>query len=640
MILLQCSHTSKSFGSEVILHDVSLSVQTKERVGLVGANGAGKTTLLKIIGGQMESDHGQVSFAKDVQIGYLSQNSTPNSSRTVWEEMLSAYTVLLEQENELRSLEDRIGDPQVLADRALYRKVSDRYALLSEQFRITGGYTFRADTRAVLHGLKFLNNDFDRPISSLSGGQKTRLALARLLARKPDLLILDEPTNYLDMESSVWLEKYLQSYPGAILIVSHDRLFLDNVVGTIYELERGKTTRYTGNYTSFLKQKEQLFGQQMEEYKKQSHKQNQLAEFVQKNMARASTSGRAKAKLKQLNKMQSVEKPKSSVGKTRFSLDAGLASGSDVLNLQDIAVGYNGTVIANNINFDLSRGERVALLGPNGCGKTTLLKTIAGDLIPIHGDIRTGFNVEIAVYRQEQDFSGTTTVLDQLWNQYPDMDEQDVRGVLGRFLFHGEDVFKPTCDLSGGEKARLALAALLCKKANFLILDEPTNHLDYQGREALEDALLDYPGTLLLISHDRYFLKKLAQRVLELTANGTIDYPGGYDYYQDKRQDFQQKQAVETASKEDIKIGSAKSFYLETKEREKNERKRRRRINQLETLVHDTQSEIDLLEQELSQPDSSSEYHIYQEKGARLQDLQRLLDQYLEDWVSLEEEID
>lgn len=645
MILLQASHIHKSYGAEKILDDVTLTVQENERIGLVGANGAGKSTLLKIINGDTDPDEGQVFKAKGINIGYLAQDGGLKSRRTIWEELLESFKPLLDQEQQLRELEVRMGDPSIIADEKKYRQVSERYAVLAEEFRRAGGYTYQASIRTVLQGLKFVDDEYNTVVSSLSGGQKTRLALAKLLMNKPDVLILDEPTNYLDMETMAWLEKYLQSYSGAILVVSHDRYFLDSLMNVIFELEHHKITRYNGNYSRFVKLKAQRLEQQLAEYKKYQAERVRLEEFVQKNIARDSTSGRAKSRQKQLEKMQPVEAPVTSSNNVGISFDIQRKSGKEVLTVKDLAVGYRGKPVARNINFQILRGQRVALLGPNGTGKTTLLKTIAGKLFPVEGQVLEGFHVTIGFHDQEQEsLSMHKTVLNELWDHYPGMDEKDVRGVLGRFLFTGDDVFKEVSALSGGEKARLALAKLMCRQANFLILDEPTNHLDIYSREALEDALLEYPGTLLFVSHDRYFLNKIATRIIELTARGVTDYLGNYDYYLKKKaarspgSDTNKSREKQAASSQNPKKpGKGKLQYLLTKEKEREERKRRRRLHELEKLIQETEDNIAALEKELYRPGVYNDHVVYREKNDTLEQLREQLEHYLEEWVSLED---
>ena len=637
MIILQAAHIYKSYGATPVIKDASVTVQDRERAGLVGANGAGKSTLLKIINGEIEPDQGQVSKSKDISTGYLSQDSGLESGNTVWEEMLDAFGPLLEQEQELRELEAKMADPLLAREKKAYRQVSERYATLSDHFQHGGGYTYKVTARSVLQGLSFVEDDHQKIVSTLSGGQKTRLALARLLMLQPDLLILDEPTNYLDIETMDWLEKYLQSYPGAILVVSHDRYFLDSVVNVIYELENSILIKYEGNYTSFLQQKALRLEQQAKEYEQYRAEKARLEDFVRRNIADKATVGRAKSRRRQLEKMQAVDQPLM-LKKAKMSFNIRRPSGKEVLATRNLAVGYNNQAVAENITFDLTRGERTAILGPNGAGKTTLIKTIAGQLSLLGGEIKEGLHLYLAYHDQElQTLNDDKTVQDELWDAYPDLDEKDVRGVLGRFLFPGENVMKKVASLSGGERARLTLAKLLCAGANLLILDEPTNHLDVYSKEVLEDALLDYPGTLLMVSHDRYFLNRIATRIIELTPDGVTIYEGNYDYYQEKKKPppVIEETKPEKHTKEE---SQARNHYLQTKEREREERRRRRRIEELEQSIQETEKHIATIEKELYQPEVYGNSELYQEKTSQLEQLRQDLDIYLEDWVTLQEQ--
>ena len=637
MIILQAAHIYKSYGAVPVLSDVSLTIKDRERVGLVGANGAGKSTLLSILTAEIESDRGQVSKSKETSIGCLSQGGGLESAGSVWDAMLVAFDPLVEQERELQELETSLGSQRVINDRNLYRQVSERYATLAEQFRNAGGYSYRATVSSVLQGLKFVADDYDQDVSTLSGGQKTRLALARLLMQKPDLLVLDEPTNYLDIESTSWLEQFLQSYQGAVLVVSHDRYFLDSLVEVVYELENIKLIKYPGNYSRFLDLKAQRLEQEAREFEKYRSEKARLEDFVRRNIADKATTGRAKSRMKQLARLQPVDQPQAGPRKAIMSFGIQRESGQEVLTVRDLAVGYDGAVVAEKINLDLYRGERVALLGPNGTGKTTLLKTLAGDFKPLGGTIKEGINVWAAYHDQEQEnLSGTKRVLEELWDEFPGMDEKDVRGILGWFLFAGEDVFKKVNSLSGGERARLALAKLMCKGANFLILDEPTNHLDVYSKEVLEQALGKYPGTLLFVSHDRYFINKMATRIIELNNSGTTNYEGNYDYYLEKKKplSISDEPQPATAAKDE---SQAKTHYLRTKELEREERKRRRRLEELEGLIHKIEGDIAALEQDLYQPEVYSNPRLYREKSTTMDQLKKQLDDCLEEWVEYQE---
>lgn len=537
MILLQVNQLCKYFGADLILSNIKLEVQTRDKIALVGRNGAGKSTLLKIISGQLSYDNGEIIQPKDVSIGYLAQNTGLQSTRSIWDEMLTVFQPLIEMEKDLRQLENKMAQLSPTENHEQYEQILKDYDHLQIKFKDNGGYQYEADIRSILHGLNFYEKDYLTEIASLSGGQKTRLALGKLLLTKPDILILDEPTNHLDIETLSWLEQYLQSYEGAILIVSHDRYFLDKIVHTVYEISQNKIEKYVGNYSQYLLLKAENFERELKQYEKQQDEIANLTNFVQKNIARASTTRRAQSRRKQLERMERLSRPLGVEKSASFNFHIDRQSGNDVLNINKLAIGYDGKQITENIHLQITRGESIALIGPNGIGKSTLLKTIARKLTPIHGEIRMGANVSIGYYDQEQaDLSSHKRVLNELWDDYPSSDEKDIRTVLGNFLFSQDDVLKPVSSLSGGEKARLALAKLYMQKANFLILDEPTNHLDLDSKEVLENALIDYPGTLLFVSHDRYFINRIASKVIELAPNGAIEYLGDYDYYFEKKQ--------------------------------------------------------------------------------------------------------
>lgn len=534
MIVLQVRQLSKYFGADLILSNIKLEIQSKDRIALVGRNGAGKSTLLKIIAGEMSYDSGEIMKPKDVTIGYLAQDSGLDSTLSIWDEMMTVFAPLQTMEQQLRAMEWQMGDPDTIADDKRYEKLLKDYDALQEKFKEQGGYQYEAEIRSILHGLHFSEYDYKNTfVQSLSGGQKTRLALGKMLLMKPDLLILDEPTNHLDMETLTWLEQYLQTYPGAIFIVSHDRYFLDKVVTQVYELSRTTIKKYIGNYSKYLQQKAEDLEREWKLYEKQQEEVAKLTEFIQRNIARASTTKRAQSRRKQLEKIERIEKPSGDEKAASFSFDIERQSGNDVLTAENVAVGYTPEEpIVRNINFRITRGDSIALVGPNGIGKSTLLKAITSKLTPQNGHFRYGSNVQIGYYDQNQaHLSSNKRVLDELWDEYPLKTEKEIRTVLGNFLFSGDDVLKPVSALSGGEKARLALAKLMMQKANFLILDEPTNHLDLDSKEVLENALIDYPGTILFVSHDRYFINRIATKVYELTKDGITEYLGDYDYY-------------------------------------------------------------------------------------------------------------
>lgn len=549
-MLLQVNHIQKSYGIRPILSNISLQVLERERIGLVGANGAGKSTLLQIIAGHISADSGDIFKAKETRIGYLSQNTGLQSDETIWNEMLTVFAALLETEQELRKLERLMADQDVQSDEKKYEDVLHRYSVQSERFREQRGYEIEARVRGVLHGMGFGGFPSDTRIDTLSGGQKTRLALAKLLLQEPELLILDEPTNHLDIDTLTWLEGYLRGYPGGILVVSHDRYFLDALVTGIYEIERNVCKRYTGNYSRYIELKAADYEIELKHFEKQQEEIGRMEDFIQKNIVRATTTKRAQSRRKALEKMDRLDKPMGELKKASFRFEAGRASGKEVLNARHLAVSFEEHVkpLFHNVSFELRRGETVALIGPNGVGKSTLLKALIGERKPDTGALQWGTHVDIAYYDQEQQgLNPNQNVLNELWNTYPHLEEARIRTVLGNFLFSGEDVFKPISALSGGEKARVSLAKLMLLQANMLILDEPTNHLDLFSKEVLESALLDYDGTLLFISHDRYFLNKMAERILELSADGMTSYLGNYDEYVEKKQELAEIEAERLA---------------------------------------------------------------------------------------------
>ena len=637
MVVLQTSGISKTYGVRSVLDRASLTLQAGERAGLVGPNGAGKTTLLKILAGQLQPDGGEVSKSAGVSLGYLPQGSIISSGFTVMEEMLLVCRDLIDQEDTLRELERRMGDPGLAKDPRTFSQVSEEYATLSEDFRIRGGYEFRANIKAVLNGLNFGEEYHQRVVDTLSGGQKTRLALARLLAARPGLLILDEPTNHLDLETLSWVEKYLQSYPGAILVVSHDRYFLDSLVGSVHELDRGRLRRYTGNYSQFAALRAEQARLALKQFERQQEEIARAEDFIRRNIARASTTGRAQSRQKALEKVELLEKPAEFKG-ARFSFAIERPSSREVLTVKNLAVGYGGQALCRGINLNLERGERVALVGPNGAGKSTLLKTLAGYLRPLGGHILTGTNVSLGYYDQEQSrLSGETTVLEELWNRYPHMDEKDVRGVLGSFLFSGDDVFKTVSQLSGGEKARLSLAVLMLRRANLLVLDEPTNHLDVYSREVLEESLADYGGTLLFVSHDRYFLNKLAGRVIEISPAGVESYTGNYDQFLAKRvrRDAQANGNGAASAEKEL----AREAYRREKEAQRLRERMERRLADLEKSIEETEARIASLEDQTYRPEVYQNLDLLLEKNTDLEKLRSLLQSLYLQWESATEEL-
>ncbi|QNK90406.1 ABC-F family ATP-binding cassette domain-containing protein [Sporosarcina sp. resist] len=640
MIVLQVNGLTKSFSGTDILENVKLEVQHRDRVALVGRNGAGKSTLLKIIAGEMSADSGDLIVPKDIRIGYLEQHSGIDSVLTVWEEMMTVFEPLHSIERRLRSLEGLMADSSVYDNPSDYERVIKEYDALQIEFKDSGGYQYESDTRSVLHGMRFYPEDYSKNVNLLSGGQKTRLALAKMLLSKPDLLILDEPTNHLDIETLGWLEKYLVSYEGAILIVSHDRYFLDEIVTIVYEVSRKKVAKYTGNYSAYLDEKAKNYERDQKLYVKEMGEKAKLEDFVQRNIARASTSKMAKSRRKTLEKTDWMGSPDGNEKSANFTFSIDRPSGNDVLALEDVAVGYDSIPVSTGIGLRAYKQDRIALIGPNGVGKSTILKTIVKFQEPLAGKIRYGTNVQFGYYDQEQaTLIGTGTVLQELWDDWPMMNEKDVRSVLGRFLFTGEDVEKPVTSLSGGEKARLSLAKLMLQKSNTLILDEPTNHLDLDSKEILENALDDFPGTLIFVSHDRYFINRIATKVIDISAIGTTEYLGDYDYFIEKKLEQEELLADSNAAK------TAATPVIERKndddkELKRQERRLTRAIDEVESQLSVLEDEIVALQDELSTPEFADDHVKLMELQAQIDALQAQHDSKSENWLGLQEELE
>jgi len=642
MILLQVNQLTKYFGAELILSNIKLEIQSRDRVALVGRNGAGKSTLLKIISGQLSYDSGEIIMPKDTTIGYLDQHTGLQSDNTIWDEMLTVFQDLIDMEKKLRALEAQMSDPDLIQNEQQFQRILSEYDQLQIVFKDKGGYQYEADIRSVLHGLNFHHFDYATKISTLSGGQKTRLALGKLLLSKPDLLILDEPTNHLDIETLTWLEQYLQSYSGAILIVSHDRYFLDKVVTQVYECSRMKLTKYNGNYSQYLIQKAENYERELKLYEKQQEEIARIKDFIQKNIVRASTTKRAQSRRKALERMTIMDRPLGDEKSASFSFQIERQSGNEVLNVSDLSIGYTNEPISSNIQFRITRGDSIALLGPNGVGKSTLLKTLINMLEPLKGAIRFGSNVTVAYYDQEQaNLTSNKKVLNELWDDYPLVPEKDIRNILGNFLFSGDDVLKPVSTLSGGEKARLSLAKLMMQKANFLILDEPTNHLDLDSKEILENALIDYPGTILFVSHDRYFINRLATKVYELSNNGITEFLGDYDYYLEKKEEIleteKQMEIQKSLSTKEQELSSRKNSYEKDKELKRLERQRKRRIEEIQNQIEQLEEEISLKEMELTKEEVYTDHVKVAELTTAIQQAKENVEALMEEWAELEE---
>lgn len=640
MIVLQVSGLTKSFSGTNILENVQLEVHQRDRVALVGRNGAGKSTLLKIIAEEETADTGDLIIPKDTRIGYLEQHSGVDSTRTIWDEMMTVFEPLREMERRIRALEKQMADPEIYEDKENFARVSSEYDTLQTDFKDAKGYQYESDTRSVLHGMRFYPDDYDKTVNLLSGGQKTRLALAKMLLSNPDLLILDEPTNHLDIETLSWLEKYLVGYDGALLIVSHDRYFLDEIVTVVYEVSRKKVTKYTGNYTFYLQEKAKNYERDVKLYEREMSEKANLEDFVQRNIARASTSKMAQSRRKVIERTDWMESPDGDEKSARFSFTVDKQSGNDVLAIDKLSIGYDDHAVSKNLNLRIYKGDRIAFIGPNGVGKSTLLKTIVKKQQPLEGKITYGTNVQFGYYDQEQaTLMGTSTVLEELWSDWPLMDEKDIRSILGRFLFTGDDVGKSVTSLSGGEKARLSLAKLMLEKSNTLILDEPTNHLDLDSKEVLENGLSDFPGTILFVSHDRYFINRIATKVIDLSANGAVEYLGDYDYFIEKKQEQADLLADKIAAHQ-TQLKAPVVERDEDKEQKRLMRRLTRSITEVETNIATLDEEIARLQTELENPDYADDHVKLMDIQAEIDARQTTHDTATENWLELQEELE
>ncbi|MBW1605973.1 ABC-F family ATP-binding cassette domain-containing protein [Lactobacillus sp. Sy-1] len=627
MQILQVNNVTKRFDGVPIFTNVSMNVENHARIGLVGRNGAGKSTLVKMIIGEESVDEGTITEKNGLTIGYLSQNTGLHSDKNVWDEMLSVFAELIKTEHKMHALELQMSDERINRDPDKLAEVTKSYDTIQANFTANHGYSYKAEIKAVLNGFGFGPDYYDQAVNSLSGGQQTQLALAKLLLEKRDLLILDEPTNHLDVETITWLEGYVQNYPGSLLIISHDRYFMDKLVNEIYDLDNGTLTYYKGDYSSFVKQKQARYAERMHAYEKQQAEIKKMQEFIDKNIVRASTTNRAQARRKQLDKMQKLAKPidNNKVAQFRFSEDK--PSGNIVLTVRDLAVGYDGQVLADHINIDEKKHQSIAIIGPNGVGKSTLLKTILGRLPKLAGTVSFGTGVTIGYYDQKQaSLHGDKTVLNEIWDEYPTTSEGRIRTILGSFLFSGTDVEKIVGNLSGGEKARLMLTKLAMEHDNFLMLDEPTNHLDIESREVLENALKLFEGTILFVSHDRYFINQVASEIIEITPTGSEKYLGNYDYYVEKKEDQlaqeqheAQKQAAEHPETVQPVRSQGKVDYQKSKETQKQKRKLERQISEIETKMASISKRHSEIEAEMAQL-------AVEQKIGELSDLQKELD--------------
>ena len=635
-MLIQLNNITKNFVVNEIFSNVKMEINDKDRVAIVGRNGAGKSTLLKIISGELSFDSGERTVSKNTTIGYLSQEFIVREDLSIYEEMITCFDEIIGLEANLEKLSYELTPENIEKDPGLL----DRFDRLQNEVLTHKDYHYKSKIESVLYGLDFTKDVFDKKISTFSGGEKTRLSMAKLLLSEPDLLILDEPTNHLDMENVAWLENYLSSYNGAIVIVSHDRYFLDKVVNVVYNLEFGKLKKYVGNYSKFLKQYEEDYEKQLKEFTSQQKDIKRLEEFVQKNIARASTSKMAKSRQKVLDKMELIDNPKKDNKAANIEFKIKEQSGRDVLMIENLKVGYDGKQVGNAYNFSVYKGDRIAIVGRNGIGKSTLIKTIAKKQNALGGSIHYGSKVSLGYYDQKQaEFESSKTILNELWDEYPLMKEAEVRTVLGRFLFRGDSVLKIVRDLSGGEKARLQLAKLMLEKNNLLILDEPTNHLDITSKQVLEDALENYEGTIVFVSHDRYFINKIANKVLDITEDDYSIYLGNYDYYLEKREQELIAKKLKEEKTEEVQEKVVNDYVL-GKEEKKRIRKLERTREELLEKIESLEEKVSSVNNELTKEEVYTDAIKVQEYNEELRSLNQEIEDLNDTWLEIEEELE
>ena len=633
MIILQANKIERSFAGEVLFDNINLQVDERDRIALVGKNGAGKSTLLKILVGEEEPTSGEINKKKDISLSYLAQDSRFESENTIYDEMLYVFDDLRRTETQLRQMELEMGEK---SGEDLDKLMAD-YDRLSENFRQDGGFTYEADIRAILNGFKFDESMWQMKIAELSGGQNTRLALAKMLLEKPNLLVLDEPTNHLDIETIAWLENYLVNYSGALIIVSHDRYFLDKVATVTLDLTKHSLDRYVGNYSRFVELKEQKLATEAKNYEKQQKEIAALEDFVNRNLVRASTTKRAQSRRKQLEKMERLDKPEAGKKSANMTFQSEKTSGNVVLTVANAAIGYDGEILSEPINLDLRKMNAVAIVGSNGIGKSTFIKSIVDQIPFIKGEKRFGANVEVGYYDQTQSkLTPSNSVLDELWNDFKLTPEVEICNRLGAFLFSGDDVKKSVGMLSGGERARLLLAKLSMENNNFLILDEPTNHLDIDSKEVLENALIDFDGTLLFVSHDRYFINRVATHVLELSESGSTLYLGDYDYYVEKKAEVEMTQTKEASTSNQAKETSPVNDYQAQKESQKEARKLMRQIENLEAEIEELETQSQAISEQMLETNDAEKL---MELQAELDKISHRQEEAMLEWEELSEQV-
>lgn len=643
-MILSCQNISKAFVENQVLKNVSFHIEDHEKAAIVGINGAGKTTLLRIIVGEMTPDDGQVVLAKDKTLGYLAQNSTVDTSHTIYEELLSVKADLLRLEEKIRKCENNMKH----ADGDALEDLMKQYTSLTHAFETGGGYLYRSELVGVLKGLGFTEDEFSKPVATLSGGQKTRVALGRLLLQNPDLIILDEPTNHLDMNSIAWLETYLLNYKGAVLIVSHDRYFLDRIAGKVIEIDQSKATTFMGNYSDYAVKKEQLRVAAWNAYMNQQREIKHQEEVIEKlkSFNREKSIKRAESREKMLDKIEVIEKPSEVRTDMKLTLTPRILSGNDVLTVEHLSKSFDSHKLFTDVNFEIKRGEHVAIIGDNGSGKTTLLKILNGLVPADQGTFRLGSNVEIGYYDQEHHvLHSEKTLFEEISDDYPYLNNTQIRNVLAAFLFTGEDVFKRISDLSGGERGRVSLAKLVLSNANFLILDEPTNHLDIMSKEILEDALNGYEGTILYVSHDRYFINRTAHRILDLTEGQFVSYVGNYDYYLEKHDTVMA--AIEANAPQNADADSAvaakaaesevKLDWKAQKEEQARLRKKENDLKKCEEKIAELEARISEIDTEMSDPAIGTQVAKLQELSKEQAACQEQLEKLYEQWEELAE---
>ena len=638
MIIAQAQDLEQRFGGNTIFSNISFSVPDNARIGLVGPNGAGKTTLLKIMTGQQEPTSGQFTINKGLKVGYIAQENALDEDKTIWDEMLTVFDNLIEKNKRITKMQEQIAEHPEDED------LLKRYDQLAYDFEQEGGFTYQAEIKSILNGFNFKENTWQKVIRTLSGGEKTRLAFVKLLLQKPPVLLLDEPTNYLDLDTLDWLESFLKNYQGAIITVSHDQYFLDHLANQIFELNFGKLITFKGNYSQYVKERELMNNQQEAAYEKQQEKIKKEEEFIQKNLVRASTTKRAQSRRKALNKMERIKPPKHKQ-KVRINFTSDRPSGKEVLIAKDLTIGYPDKTMVSDIDFQVNKNDRVAIIGPNGIGKSTLLKTIMKKLEPKDGSIKYGASLDIGYYDQElQSLDPSKTVLDTIWDRHKTMPEKEVRSILASFLFTAEDIDKTVGQLSGGQKARLTLTVLSLEKDNFLLMDEPTNHLDIEAKEVLEQALDNYDGTLLFVSHDRYFINELANKIISVRDGHAKIYNGNYSYYLDEKAKqaaaLQEAKAEQTESTTSANQNKGKLSYQEQKARDSQKRKLERAVSDAEARIEKLENEEQEIQTEMANPDIAASFEKLGPLQEKLSAVQEQLDQANTDWETALEALD